>query len=279
MWRMLQQPEPKDYVIATNTLNSIRDLCRIAFAHVGLNWEDHVVSDPAFRRPTEITASRGDYARAKRDLGWEPRTFFEDLVKRMVEEDLERLGGYDTSVELEDLDLYLRIALDSRILYLGPPPFARYRWHGAQTGNDKLTRGQIAVCRKHLALLTARGDVQVDARTNTLIIRDLADRLPDGRVAAHHGSLSRRARLEAEARLKEGQPRALVSTSSLELGIDVGAIDLVVQLQSTRNVAAALQRVGRAGHLLSRVSRGRFVVTKGDELMEAAAIVRAIRDR
>lgn len=66
---------------------------------------------------------------------------------------LARVGGYDTSVGLEDLDLYLRIALDSRILCLGPPPLACYRWHGAQTGNEELTRGQIAVCRKHLRLL------------------------------------------------------------------------------------------------------------------------------
>jgi ATP-dependent Lhr-like helicase len=116
-------------------------------------------------------------------------------------------------------------------------------------------------------------------RSAERLARDLNDRLGDGRVAAHHGSLSRRARLEAENRLKDGDLRALVATSSLELGIDVGAIDLVVQLQSPRNVAAALQRVGRAGHLLSRVSKGRIVVTKGEELMEAAAVVRAIRDR
>ena len=112
------------------------------------------------------------------------------------------------------------------------------------------------------------------------LARDLNDRLvADGRVAAHHGSLSRRARLEAENRLKAGELRALVATSSLELGIDVGAIDLVVQVQSPRNVAAALQRVGRAGHLLSRTSKGRILVTKGEELMEAAAVVRAIRER
>jgi ATP-dependent Lhr-like helicase len=109
--------------------------------------------------------------------------------------------------------------------------------------------------------------------------RALNDRIPDGRVAAHHGSLSRRARLEAENRLKAGELRALVATSSLELGIDVGAIDLVVQVQSPRNVAAALQRVGRAGHLLSRTSKGRILVTKGEELMEAAAVVRTIRER
>jgi ATP-dependent Lhr-like helicase len=111
------------------------------------------------------------------------------------------------------------------------------------------------------------------------LARDLNDRITDGRVAAHHGSLSRRARLEAENRLKQGELRALVATSSLELGIDVGAIDLVVQLQSPRNIAAALQRVGRAGHLLSRTSKGRIIVTKGEELLEAAALVRSIRER
>ncbi|PYN79427.1 MAG: hypothetical protein DMD96_18125 [Candidatus Rokuibacteriota bacterium] len=111
------------------------------------------------------------------------------------------------------------------------------------------------------------------------LARDLNDRIADGRVAAHHGSLSRRARLEAENRLKQGELRALIATSSLELGIDVGAIDLVVQLQSPRNIAAALQRVGRAGHLLSRTSKGRIVVTKGEELIEAAAVVRSIKER
>jgi ATP-dependent Lhr-like helicase len=116
-------------------------------------------------------------------------------------------------------------------------------------------------------------------RSAERLARDLNDRITDGRVAAHHGSLSRRARLEAETRLKNGELRALVATSSLELGIDVGAIDLVVQLQSPRNVAAALQRVGRAGHLLTRISKGRIVVTKGEELVEAAAVVRSIRER
>jgi len=111
------------------------------------------------------------------------------------------------------------------------------------------------------------------------LARNLNDRLPEGGVMAHHGSLSRRARLEAEDRLKRGELRALVATSSLELGIDVGAIDLVVQVQSPRNIAAALQRVGRAGHLLTRVSRGKIVATRGEELVEAAAVARAIREQ
>ena len=110
------------------------------------------------------------------------------------------------------------------------------------------------------------------------LARTLSERLPEGQVAAHHGSLSRRARLEAEERLKRGDLRALVATSSLELGIDIGAIDLVVQLQSPRNIAALLQRVGRSGHLLTKTAKGRIVVTKGEELGEAAALVRAIRE-
>ncbi|MGH7391150.1 MAG: DEAD/DEAH box helicase [Candidatus Rokuibacteriota bacterium] len=116
-------------------------------------------------------------------------------------------------------------------------------------------------------------------RSAERLARDLDDRIGGALVAAHHGSLSRRARLDAEHRLKHGELKALVATSSLELGIDVGAIDLVIQVQSPRNVAAALQRVGRAGHLLSRVSKGRIVVTRGEELVEAAAVVRSIRER
>lgn len=89
MWQMLQQDEPKDYVIGTNTAHTVRDLCRIAFAHAGLNWEEHVISDDAFRRPTEIGALKGDYSAAKRDFGWEPRTTFEELIGMMVDSDLQ----------------------------------------------------------------------------------------------------------------------------------------------------------------------------------------------
>jgi GDPmannose 4,6-dehydratase len=92
MWMMLQQDEPTDYVIATNTAYTVRDLCEIAFDCVGLNWENHVVSDPAFMRPTEIAASRGDYSKAKAELGWIPHTTFEELVAMMVKADIETLS-------------------------------------------------------------------------------------------------------------------------------------------------------------------------------------------
>ena len=93
MWLMLQQDAPQNYVIATNTSHSIRDLCETAFSHGGLDWQNHVVSDDVFRRPTEIAESRGDYSKAREELGWEPRTYFEDLIKLMVDADLEKLSS------------------------------------------------------------------------------------------------------------------------------------------------------------------------------------------
>lgn len=87
MWLMLQNDQPRDYVIGTNTIYTVRDLCRVAFEQVGLNWEDHIECDQRFMRPTEIAASRGDYSRAKRELGWQPRTSFEELIRLMVNSD------------------------------------------------------------------------------------------------------------------------------------------------------------------------------------------------
>jgi len=91
MWEMLQQKKPEDYIIATNTTHSIEDLCRLAFGYVGLDWQEYVKSDPRFMRPTEIEVQRGDYSKAKSELGWEPKTLFPELVKLMVEADIERL--------------------------------------------------------------------------------------------------------------------------------------------------------------------------------------------
>jgi GDPmannose 4,6-dehydratase len=91
MWRMLQQPEPRDYVIGTGIMHSVRDLVQIAFTHVGLDWRDHVVVDPALVRPAEVDMLQADASRARRELGWEPRVDFETMVRMMVDADLERL--------------------------------------------------------------------------------------------------------------------------------------------------------------------------------------------
>jgi ATP-dependent Lhr-like helicase len=105
----------------------------------------------------------------------------------------------------------------------------------------------------------------------------LGERLGAENVAAHHGSLSRKLRFEAERKLKNGEIRLLVATASLELGIDIGSIDLVCQVNSPRAIAAAMQRVGRAGHWRGAIPKGRFFVTTRDDLMESAALIRAMR--
>src|SRR5712671_3148019 len=105
----------------------------------------------------------------------------------------------------------------------------------------------------------------------------LAERLGSDAIAAHHGSLSRKLRLVAEKKLKSGELRALVATASLELGIDIGAVDLVCLIGSPRSISVGLQRIGRAGHWRGAVPKGRIFATTRDELLECAALVRCIR--
>ena len=92
MWRMLQQDEPGDFVISTDETHSVREFCEIAFARVGLNWEDHVVIDERFFRPAEVDLLVGDATHARTVLGWEPKTPFRDLVNMMVDADLENVA-------------------------------------------------------------------------------------------------------------------------------------------------------------------------------------------
>ncbi len=109
------------------------------------------------------------------------------------------------------------------------------------------------------------------------VAHHLGELMGEENVAAHHGSLSRKLRLAAEKKLKEGQVRVLVATASLELGIDIGTVDLVVQINSPRSIAVTLQRVGRSGHWRGAVPKGRLFATTRDDLLECAALVRAIR--
>src|SRR5207302_1377687 len=101
--------------------------------------------------------------------------------------------------------------------------------------------------------------------------------LGDGQVTSHHGSLARERRLAAEARLKNGELKALVATASLELGIDIGDIDLVIQAGVTPSIAVLLQRVGRSGHGVGRIPAGRLFPLTQDELVCAAGLLDAIR--
>jgi ATP-dependent Lhr-like helicase len=109
------------------------------------------------------------------------------------------------------------------------------------------------------------------------LARHLSDRLGDDAVTAHHGSLSKEKRLDAEARLKSGQLKALVATASLELGIDIGHIDLVCQVGSPHRIATLLQRVGRSGHTIAGTPKGRVFPVSRDDLVECAALLRSVR--
>ncbi|MEO8430947.1 MAG: DEAD/DEAH box helicase [Acidobacteriota bacterium] len=126
-----------------------------------------------------------------------------------------------------------------------------------------------------------------DHRTTLVFVntRKMAERIAgqltrlmgEDAVTSHHGSLSRERRLDAESRLKAGTLRALVATASLELGIDIGDVDLAIQVGATRSIATFLQRVGRAGHALRKVPKGRLFPLTLDELVEGAALLRCIR--
>ena len=108
------------------------------------------------------------------------------------------------------------------------------------------------------------------------VARHLADRCGEEQVTSHHGSLSKEHRLAAEERLKAGKLKVLVATASLELGIDIGEVDLVCQLGSPRGIARLLQRVGRSGHGVDRVPKGRLVPLSRDELVECAALLDSV---
>jgi ATP-dependent Lhr-like helicase len=107
------------------------------------------------------------------------------------------------------------------------------------------------------------------------VTRHIAERLGDGQVAAHHGSLAKEQRFDAEKRLQCGKLRALVATASLELGIDIGEVDLVCQLGSPRSIATFLQRVGRSGHAIDGTPKGRLFPLSRDDLVECAALIDA----
>ena len=131
------------------------------------------------------------------------------------------------------------------------------------------------------ALIAQHGTTLVFVNTRRLaerVAHQLGERLGEDAVASHHGSLSKELRLSAEQRLKEGKLRALVATASLELDIDVGAVDLVCQIGSTRRISTLLQRVGRAGHHVGGTPKGRLFPLTRDELCECAALLLAVRE-
>jgi ATP-dependent Lhr-like helicase len=130
------------------------------------------------------------------------------------------------------------------------------------------------------SLVTAHRTTLIFVNTRRMaerLARHLSARLGDDAVTAHHGSLSKEKRLDAESRLKSGQLKALVATASLELGIDIGHVDLVCQIGSPHRIATLLQRVGRSGHTIAGTPKGRVFPVSRDDLVECAALLRSIR--
>ncbi|MCX5745385.1 MAG: DEAD/DEAH box helicase [Proteobacteria bacterium] len=146
----------------------------------------------------------------------------------------------------------------------------------AVTSNEQFAR----VYDRIAALVAEHETTIVFVNTRRLVERAAAaleQRLGEEHVVAHHGSMSRPLRLAAEQRLKTGQVKCAVATASLELGIDVGSVDLVVQIGSPRSIATLLQRVGRSGHSLGGLPKGRMFALTRDQLVECAALVRGVR--
>ncbi len=170
-------------------------------------------------------------------------------------------------VRVIDCGLVKRMALE----IASPAPEGTMVPGGVWPRVAELAVAQIRGARTTLIFVNNRGQAErMAARINALAGEELA--------RPYHGSLSRERRLGLERSLKAGEVRALVTTSSLELGIDIGSVDLVLQLQSPKRVSAGLQRVGRAGHSLGESSHGVFVPTFRDDLLEMAAIVEAMRE-
>lgn len=211
-----------------------------------------------------------------------------ERLEALVAQPLQRVGCSATIHPLEDVAHYLtgytdagrprpctlvdagmRKDLDVRVI--APLPDFLAAGHDAlwASAYELLVR-EIAAHRTTLVFCNSR----YKAERTALRLAELAgERL---HIGVHHGSMSRETRLAAEDQLKAGLLNALVCTSSLELGIDIGTVDLVVHLESATSVASGLQRIGRAGHLLAATSKGRFLILERDELFEAAAICRAM---
>src|SRR5215204_5949803 len=205
-----------------------------------------------------------------------------ERLEHLVARPVQRIGLSATQRPLEEIARFLAGGRDCRIVDCGlvkktestivsPVPDLGDVGGTVWTSVAPLVLERIRASRTTLVFVNNRSQAErMASRINTLAGEQLA--LP------YHGSLSRERRLLLEQRLKAGDLRALVSTSSLELGIDIGSVDLVVQLQSPKRVANGLQRVGRAGHTLGAVSRGVFVPTFLDDAMELTGIVDAMRE-
>ena len=219
----------------------------------------------------------------------------DDLVQKAGGAPLQRIGLSATVNPIEDVALFLKGFERPASAQAGTDP-VRIVDCGHRRALDvaiEVPQSELGVvatnemwgeiCDRMSQLVRAHRTTLVFVNTRRLcerVAHHLEERLGEGVVLAHHGSLSRRLRQTAETELKAGHLHAVVATASLELGIDIGTVDLVCQVGSPRSIGIAVQRVGRSGHAVDRgrVPKGRFFPTTRDELIECAALIRAARE-
>ncbi|HLK19217.1 MAG TPA: DEAD/DEAH box helicase, partial [Bryobacteraceae bacterium] len=192
----------------------------------------------------------------------------------------QRIGLSATVKPIEEVAQFL--SADARIVNVG---HRREMELAVEVPRDEL--GPVASNEMWAEIYDRVAQLILDHRTTLVFVNTrrlservahaLSERLGESLVLPHHGSLSRALRLDAESRLKNGELRAVVATASLELGIDIGTVDLVCQIGSPRSIAVALQRVGRSGHWVGAKPKGRIFATTRDELIECAALIQAIK--
>jgi ATP-dependent Lhr-like helicase len=196
---------------------------------------------------------------------------------------LQRIGLSATQKPIEEVARFLSPQAPSTIVDKGHKRTIDLAVEVPDSPLEAVMSGEVwqEIYRRLVGLIEAHRTTLITVNTRRLAERmahQLSDRLGSEHVAAHHGSLAREARLEAEEKLRHGQLKVLVATASLELGIDIGHVDLVCQISSPHRIATLLQRVGRSGHTVGGLPKGRVFPLTRDDLVECAAMVRAVHD-
>ena len=205
-----------------------------------------------------------------------------ERLQRLTGQPLNRIGLSATQNPIETVAHFLTGGSDCRIIDTGHRRRLDLAIELPDLPLEAVLSGEAArdIYDRMAALIEAHRTTLIFVNTRRLaerLARGLSERLGDEHVTSHHGSLSKEQRLSAENRLKGGQLKALVATASLELGIDVGEVDLVCQLGSTGSIAGFLQRVGRSGHFAGGLPKGRLFPTSRDDLIECIALIDAVR--
>ncbi|WP_026608788.1 DEAD/DEAH box helicase [Methylocaldum szegediense] len=205
-----------------------------------------------------------------------------ERLERLVEHRLTRIGLSATQNPIESVARFLTGGADCRIIDTGHRRRLDLAIELPDSPLEAVLSQQAAkeIYDRMTALIEAHKTTLIFVNTRRLaerVARALSERLGEEHVTSHHGSLSREQRLSAEHRLKTGKLKALVATASLELGIDVGDVDLVCQLGTTGSISTFLQRVGRSGHFAGGLPKGRLFPASRDDLIECIALLDAVR--